>query len=94
MKRYFKYRWNETRGDKFDSWGFLTWYSEFDEELFPIRQIEVYDNGIVLKYSNEHLDDEFGMLGDQSLSGNLEDSLEISNKEFENIWFLHKGFNS
>lgn len=94
MERYFKYRWNESRNDEFDSWGFSTWYSEFDEELYPTRQIEIYDNGIVLKYSNEHLDDEFGMLGDQSLSGDLEDSLEISKVEFENIWTSHKSLNS
>lgn len=94
MKRYFEYRWNESRGDEFDSWGFSTWYSEFDEELFPTRQIEIYDNGIVLKYSNKHLSDEFGALGDQFLSGNLENSLEISKEEFENIWNLQKIFNS
>lgn len=89
MKRYFKYRWNETRGDEFDDWGFSTWYSEFDEDIYATRQLEIYDNGNILKYNDEHFSDKVVMLADQSLSiEELKDSesVEISQEEFETIW--------
>ncbi len=93
MKKYFKYRWNENRGDEFDDWGFSTWYNEVDEKFYTIRQIEIYDNGNILKYCNEHLEDKFGALAEKS----LEESsafLEISQVEFENIWNSQKTLNS
>jgi len=96
MKRYFKYRWEETRDDKYDDWGFSTWFSEFDEELYATRQIEIYDNGNVLKYDENLLADEFGMLGEKSLTdGELEESgsIEISKTEFEKKWSNLKAFN-
>jgi hypothetical protein len=96
MKRYFKYRWNETRGDEFDDWGFSTWYSEFDEDFYASRQLEIFDNGNILKYNGEHFSDEFGMLGDKSLSfEELKDSgsVEISQDEFANTWASHKDLN-
>ncbi len=96
MKRYFKYRWNETRDDEFEGWGFSTQYSETDEELFPIRQIEIYDNGIALKYDNEHLEDRFKFSADKSIEDVLENpnNAEISKEDFENLWTSHKAFNS
>ena len=93
MKRYFKFRWNETRGDEFDEWGFSTFYSETDGDLFTTRQIQIYDNGIVLKYDSNNLSDEFGGLADQSIEGGLEESNEISQEEFEAAWTSVKAFN-
>jgi hypothetical protein len=57
--RYFKFRWNESRGDKFDDWGKSTFYHELDEDFWAIRQIEIYDNGNILKYDEKHFSDEF-----------------------------------
>lgn len=93
--RYFKYRWKEPRGDKYDDWGFITFYHEVDEDFYPTRQLEVYDNGNVLKYDLQHLDDEFGMLADQSLEDALEDSdtFEISGNEFEDVWAAKTALN-
>jgi hypothetical protein len=90
--RYFRYRWNENRGDKFADWGFITFYHEIDEDFYATRHLEIYDNGNVLKYDDEHWDDEFGMLADQSLEDALEDSdtIEISQAEFEEIWAAKK----
>ncbi len=96
MNRYFKYRWEETRGDKFDHWGFSTWYCETNEELYALRQIEVYDNGNVLTYDEQHLDDEFGKLGEKQIEfQELKESnvLEISKDEFEEKWSTLKALN-
>ena len=86
--KYYKYRWNESRGDQYDNWGFSLWYIEIGEDDFPNRQIEVYDNGKVLKYSQEYLEDEYGGLGDQKLVLSEFDGIECTKMEFENNWNL------
>lgn len=43
--RYYRRRWNETRGDAFSSWGGATYYFEVGEDGWPTRQVEVYDAG-------------------------------------------------
>src|SRR5688500_182439 len=96
MKRYFKYRWNESRGDEYDSWGFSSWYNEFDEVFFTLRVIQVYDNGTILKYSEEYIDDEFVGLAEWSQS--LEELIDcvlidISQEEFESVWTSSKALN-
>lgn len=67
MNKYFKRKWNETRGDEFDSWGTSTWYFEVDTDGYPTKQIELYENGNRLKYHNEKTFDDYGGLGDQAL---------------------------
>src|SRR4051812_34097671 len=47
---FYRRRWDETRGDEFDSWGHSLWYFETDDEGWPIRQVELYDAGRVLRY--------------------------------------------
>ncbi len=84
--RYFKRRWDESRGDDHDSWGLSTWYFEAGEDGYPVRQLEKYDGGAILKYDETHSDDEFGGLGDQALE--LEDfaPFEIDRATFEDEW--------
>ena len=53
--RFFKYKWKETKGDQYDNQGHSLWYLEIGEDDFPIRQIEIYDNGKILKYSKNRL---------------------------------------
>ena len=65
--KYFKRNWNETRGDQYDSWGKSVWLFETDNNGEVLRQIEIYDNGKVLKYDNQNIEDEFGMLADQNI---------------------------
>lgn len=84
--RYFKRKWNETRGDQYDNWGTSTFFIETDDSGYPSRQIEKYDNGIVLKYGDEKSEDEFGILGDQDLDLEEFGEFEISKTEFENEW--------
>ncbi len=93
MKRYFKRHWDESRGDTYDSWGTSDWLFETDQEGAVNRQIEIYENGTVLKYELDHLQDEFGMLADQNLD--IADFLEseISAHEFEESWGKFVAFN-
>ena len=84
--RYFKRKWNETRGDQYDNWGTSIFFIETDNSGFPSRQIEKYDNGIVLKYGDKITEDEFGMLGDQDLDLEEFGEFEISKTEFETEW--------
>lgn len=84
--RYFKRKWNETRGDQYDNWGTSTFFIETDDSGFPSRQIEKYENGIVLKYGDKKTEDEFGMLGDQDLDLEEFSEFEISKTDFESEW--------
>ncbi|MCH2231777.1 MAG: hypothetical protein MK105_15695 [Crocinitomicaceae bacterium] len=84
--KYFKAEWNETRGDEYDHWGKSIWFLELDEEHFPIRQIEVYENGIRLKYDRVNFEDSYGMLGDQPISPEEIKGVEINKILFEAEW--------
>lgn len=84
--KYYKRNWDETRGDEFDNWGKSIWYFETDKSGLPIKQIEVYQNGKILKYDQTKLEDEFGGLGDQELDIEEYSEFEISKEEFEKIW--------
>jgi hypothetical protein len=84
--KYFKRNWEETRGNEFGDWGTSVWYFETDDQGFPTRQIEVYQNGRVLKYSEERLTDEFGGLGDQALDLEEFEDFKITQSAFENKW--------
>lgn len=84
--RYFKRKWNEKRGDQYDNWGYSTFFIETDDSCFPSRQIEKYDNGIVLKYSDKKTEDEFGMLGDKQLDLKEFGEFEIVKSVFESEW--------
>ncbi|GAA4356095.1 hypothetical protein [Angustibacter luteus] len=85
--RWFKRRWDETRGDGFDSWGAATYFFEVTKEGWPSRQIEVYDSGPTLRYGPDHLEDEYGRLGQAQLDEREDWSdWAISSDEFENMW--------
>ena len=85
--KYVKAYWDDSRGDEFDHWGNTMYYFEYDDDLYPTRQIQVYDNGNSLKYAhNDCLEDRYGMLSDQPLS--LEDMPceKQSEEEFQEKW--------
>jgi hypothetical protein len=79
---YFSQFWDEDRDDEFASWGTSTWYFETNEADEVLKQITVYKNGKVLKYSSENLKDEFGALSDQKLTLEDCDGENISKEEF------------
>jgi hypothetical protein len=84
--RYFKRRWDESRGDAHDAWGRSTWYLEVGDDGRPVRQLERYDAGVALKYDETHLDDEHGGLGDQPLDLEEFRAFEIDAATFEDAW--------
>ncbi|GLU45477.1 hypothetical protein [Allomuricauda sp. NBRC 101325] len=83
---YFKRNWNETRGDQYDSWGKSIWFFETDNNGEVLRQMEVYENGKTLRYDNQNIEDEFGMLADQNLDLTEFNEFTIEKEEFENKW--------
>ncbi len=84
--KYYRRQWNEKRSGQYDSWGTSTWYFEIDNNGYPNRQIEKYENGKVLKYDLQNLDDEFGGLGDQLINFREFAEFEITKEEFFNEW--------
>jgi hypothetical protein len=61
--KHLKYRWDECRGDTYDDWGRSWWYFEIGPDGYMVRQIEVYDSEVRLRYGPDHAEDEFGFLG-------------------------------
>ena len=90
---YYKRRWDEDRGDEHSDWGCSDWYFEVAPDGGVVRQMEVYDSGTVLQYSNEHVEDEFGMLADQPLDDDEYRSFSISREQFENAWGSYQPMN-
>jgi hypothetical protein len=84
--KYYKRNWNETRGDQYNSWGKSIWYFETNNNGEVLRQIEAYDNGKVLKYNNQNIEDEYGGLADQNLDLTEFVEFSIEKEEFENKW--------
>lgn len=90
VSRYFKRRWNESRGDHHDAWGTSLWYLQLDDAGYPERQLEVYESGDTLAYDEALLDDEYGGLGDQPLDLREWHDFEITPQEFEIAWSTAK----
>ncbi len=85
--RWFRWRWDESRGDEYGHWGPLTWLFEVDADSWPLRQIEIYDAGPSLRYGPDHDEIEYGFLGkarlDEAENWPLD---EITANEFEAAW--------
>ncbi|WP_299884341.1 hypothetical protein [uncultured Lacinutrix sp.] len=86
MTKYYKRKWNETRGDEHDSWGTSIWYLEVGKDKYPSRQIELYENGNRLKYHSQKIFDDYGALGDQTIDIDEFGEFEIGKDEFELEW--------
>lgn len=84
--RYFKRFWEENRGDAYAEWGCSWWYFEVDDEGWVERQLENYDDGTSLKYSRQHLNDEYGGLSEAALDLSELVAFEIPRAEFEEAW--------
>tara|TARA_B100001059_G_C17739451_1_gene530784 strand:+ start:108 stop:374 length:267 start_codon:yes stop_codon:yes gene_type:complete len=87
--KYYKRNWEENRGDDFYSWGKSIWLFETDNSGQPTKQIEIYENGKVLKYDQTKLEDEYGGLGDQELDLDEFSDFEITEQEFKQNWNEH-----
>jgi hypothetical protein len=86
---YFKFHWDESRGDSHDDWGTSTWYFETGADLWPTRQIEVYANGRVLRYDHQQIEDEFGKLSEVAFDAAEFAPFAIEQSEFEQMWSSH-----
>ncbi|MGB3773802.1 MAG: hypothetical protein WA951_00965 [Leeuwenhoekiella sp.] len=87
--KYYRRNWEETRGDEFDSWGKSIWLFKTENSGQPTKQMEIYENGKVLKYDQTKLEDEYGGLGDQELDLDEFSDFEITEQEFEKYWSEH-----
>lgn len=84
--KYFKRYWDETTGnDLTNSWGTSYYYFETDDQLNVLRQLEVFENGQILKYDTEYLEDKLGGLSEVPLDEEFE-AFQIDKTEFEQIW--------
>jgi hypothetical protein len=95
MMRYFKAYWDESRGDKFDSWGCSWWYFETDDAGNVQRQLEKYENGVVLRYDHSHVEDEHGGLAEKPvfIEAIGVGGSNITKSEFEQEWNANGGLN-
>jgi len=90
--KYYKHPWNETRGDDHDDWGKSFWYFVVCCHSGITReQIEIYENGISLLYSEEVLmSDEYGGLSEVPFDLAELSSYEISKDEYESVKYNAK----
>jgi len=84
---YYKRYWEESTGEILtDSWGKSNYYFETDSKMNVLRQIQIFENSFVLKYSEEFLEDEYGALANQELDKEEFADFKITKNEFELIW--------
>ena len=84
---YLKCRWDENRGDQYAGWGCSWWYFEFGPDGSITRQVEIYDNGVQLRYGLDHLWDSFGKLGEGRLQDmDMPGAEVVTAEEFEALW--------
>ena len=86
---FYKRRWDEDRGDDHAAWGCSDWFFEVAPDGTVTRQMETYDDGTVLQYHANHIEDTFGFLTDQPLDHSEYRPFAISRDEFEAAWTAH-----
>ena len=83
---YFRRRWNETKLGESEEWGFSYWYFEVAPDGTVTRQMEVYDNGTILRYHAHHIEDQYGSLAEKPIDHREFHPYSISRSEFEESW--------
>jgi len=71
------------------SWGRSAIYYETTEEGFAIRQIQLFQSGIVLAYDGEHHYDDYGWLDGNPICSDPPVTVAISSKDFQRAWTRH-----
>lgn len=74
-------------------WGTFSRYAEVAEDLRIKRQVDVFENGNMLRYDREHWVDEYGMLGDARINRNQRAGpwggfKEVPAQEFQSVWVM------
>jgi hypothetical protein len=73
-------------------WGRITQYKEVADDQFAVRQVDVYENGNMLRYDRSHREDEYGSLIGLRFSRKpkwsdfFPGAEIISADEFEKVW--------
>ena len=84
-------RW---RGSLAQGWGEISRYVEVGDDQLAVRQVDVFENGQVLRYGREHKWDDYGMLIGLKFSRKpkgarfFPDAELISEDDFERVWRL------
>lgn len=73
---FYRRRWDERRGDRYDDWGAAVYYFWVHEGVVE-QQVEIYDTGVMLAYDRYHMEDDFGMLSRGPLDPDEWASFEI-----------------
>ncbi|MBO9566429.1 MAG: hypothetical protein J7621_26880 [Niastella sp.] len=92
---YYKRYWDDTSGDtSTNDWGTSIYYFETDHEGNAIRQLQVFQNGNVLKYDTGYPEDKLGGLSAFPLDADEYEAYRIAGKEFERLWLttMYKKF--
>ncbi len=85
-KQYYKRYFDEIRTEKSELWGTCDYYFETTQDGEVLRQIEVYENGKILKYSEQIIEDEFGFLADQPIDILDFEKFAITKNDFDYQW--------
>jgi hypothetical protein len=83
---YFKRPWEESRGDEYDSWGISVYFFETETDGSVLKQLQIYEDGHILKYDKFHIEDIYGMLATHQLDLNEFSTFAITQREFEEAW--------
>jgi hypothetical protein len=83
---YYKRHFDEIRTENYEIWGTCDYYFETNQNGEILRQIEIYENGKKLKYSEQFTDDEFGFLADQPINLLDFEKFSITKNDFEYQW--------
>ena len=84
--RYYQYHWDESRGEAFPGWGSADYFFETDDSGIVLRQVEVYANGTILRYSGNHMEDAYGKLTDQPQDPDEMRPYASDRAAFERVW--------
>ena len=91
--RHYNGRWDEDRGDKSAWQGASDWYFEVEPKKTVVRQMEVYDAGVVQQYDQLHLEVRLGGLTDKPFDAAGFPVAEIARDDFERAWSTHAAAN-
>jgi hypothetical protein len=73
-------------------WGRITQYREVSDDQFAVRQVDVYENGNVLRYDRSHRRDDYGSLMGRKFSRKAKWAIDfpgaemISADDFDKVW--------
>jgi hypothetical protein len=85
LKQYYRWHWEEPRGDQYNHWGASDWYVEIGDDGYVSKQMELYASGDSLYYSENHIEDSYGMLSEGLFELLDAGEVQITKTEFYKI---------